>query len=194
MIGIDFNLPLNFGQYAFTDLLKGLANAHRANGFLATDRLSSQKTIRPMCSQIHRQLSSKDFFLFRSIPVYGFRPDNISSEPSRHRNLSEGNAAKTLPLRHTRKCFTQYLSKCKRTSRLENIRRFCPGVDKQSSNTLCQRGLRHSTEPRGLCLGFNNHRFMSFTISMGKISQTQSRSKDTHADGLKRLYTYFYPL
>ena len=193
MIGIDFNLPLNFGQYAFTDLLKGLANAHRANGFLATDRLSSQKTIRPMCSQIHRQLSSKDFFLFRSIPVYGFRPDNISSEPSRHRNLSEGNAAKTLPLRHTRKCFTQYIGKCKRTSRLENICRLRTCFDKQGSKTLCQRRLRNSIEPRGLCFGFNHHRFMSVTISMGKISQTQSRSQGTHADGLKRLYTHVYP-
>jgi len=31
MIGIDFNLPLNFGQYTFTDLLKGLANAYRTD-------------------------------------------------------------------------------------------------------------------------------------------------------------------
>jgi len=193
MIGIDFNLSLNVGQYAFINPLKGLANAFRTYGFLTTNGLSSKETFRQMRSQIRRQSSSKNFFLFRSISVHGFCPDNISSEPSGHRNLSASNAAKTLPLRHMRECFTQYLGKCKRTSKLENIRRFCSGVDKQSSNTLCQRGLRHSTEPRGLCSGFNDHRFMSFTISMGKISQTQSRSKDTHADGLKRLYTRFYP-
>src|SRR3990170_4957651 len=129
MIGFDFNLTLNFGQYTFINPLKGLANACWTDSFLTADRLSSKKTIRPMRSQIQRQLSSKDFFLFRSISVYGFRPDNISSEPSRHRNLSESNADQTLPLRHTRECLTQYIGKCKRASGLEDICRLRTGLD-----------------------------------------------------------------
>ena len=164
MIGIDFNLPLNFGQYTFINLLKGLANAYRSYGFLAIDRLPSQKTIRQMSSQISRQSSGKNFFLFRSIPMQGLCSDNISSEPSRYRGLFAGNAAKTLPLRHMRKCFTQYISIRKRTSRLENICRLLADFDKQSPNALCQRGLRHSTVPRGLCSGFNNHRFMYVSV------------------------------
>ena len=164
MVGIDFNLPLSFGQYTFMDLPKGLAHAHRTDRFLTIGRLPSQKTFRQICSLISRQSSDKNFFLFRPIPLHGFCPDNISSEPSRHRKLSASNAVKTLPLRNMRKCFTQYISKCKRTSRLENIRRFCSGVDKQSPNALYQRGLRHSTEPRGLCSGFNNHRFMYVSV------------------------------
>ncbi len=142
---------------------------------------------------ISRQPSDKNVFLFRSIPVHGVCPDNLSSKPSRHRKLSSSNAAETLPLRHTGKCFAQYIGKCERTSRLENIRRLRTVFDRQSSDTLCQRRLRHSTESRSLCFGFNHHRFMSFTVSMGKISQTQSRSQDTHSDGLKRLYTHVYP-
>ena len=35
MVDIDFNLALNFGQYIFTNSLKGLANALWMNGFLA---------------------------------------------------------------------------------------------------------------------------------------------------------------
>ena len=193
MTGIDFNLPSTFGQYTFLDLLKGLANACWTNSFLTTVRLSPQKTILPMCSTISRQPSGKNVFLFRSIPLYGVCPDNISPEPSRHRSLSSSNAAETLPLRHTRECFTQYIGKCKQKSRLENLRRLRTGFDRQSSNTLCRRRLRRSTEPRGLRVGFNHHRLMSFTISMGKISQAQSRSQGTHAYGLKRLYTHVYP-
>jgi len=192
MIGIDFNLSLNFGQYTFTSLLKGLANAHRTDGFLTTNRISPQKTIRQMCSQIPRQPSNKNFFLFRSIPLYGFCSDNISSEPSGHPNLSTCNAAKTLPLWHTRKYFSQYIGKCKRTSKLENLCRLRADFNKQGSRTLCQRRLWNSIGPRGICSGFNNNRFMSFTIPMGKISQTQSCDKAPHPDGLKRLYTDFY--
>jgi len=193
MIGIDFNLPLEFGQYTFTDLLKGLANACRTDSFLATVRLSSQKTIRQMCSQISRQPSNKNFFLFRSIPVYGVCSDNLSPESSRHRNLSSSNAAETLPLRYTRECFPNHAGEGKRKSRLENLRGLRTNPNRQSPNALRRQRLWHSTEPRGLCSGFNNHRFMSVTFSMGKISQTQSRSQDTHANRLKRLYTHVCP-
>ena len=193
MIVIDFNSPINFGHNTFLDLLKGLANVHRTDCFFTTDKLPAKTRFRQMCSPIPWQSPDKNFFMFRSIPLYGFCSDNISSESSRHRNLPASNAAKTLPLRHSRKYFTQHVSKRKRTSRLENICRLCWTVDKQSSKTLCQRRLRDSTEPRGLCSGFNHHRFMSFAISMGEISQTQSRGKGTHANGLKRLYTIVYP-
>ena len=145
MVGIDFNLPLNFGQYIFIDSLKGLANACWTDSFLTTDRLSAKTQIRQMRSTIPWQPSNKNFFLFRSIPVHGFCSDNLSTESSRHRDLPESIETKTLPLRHTRKCFTQHVSKCKRASRLENIRRLRTDFDRQSSNTLRQRRLRHST-------------------------------------------------
>jgi hypothetical protein len=146
-----------------------------------------------MCPQISRQQSNKNFFLFRSIPVYDFCTNNISAKSSGHRDLSAGNAAKTLPLWHTWECFPNHSCRSKRKSRLENIRGFCTDSDKQSANALRQRRIRPATGPRGLCAGFNNHRFVSFIISMGKISKTQGRSQSTHADGLKRLYTYVYP-
>ena len=193
MSGVDLKLPIDFGRTSFTDSLKGSANVRRANSPLTTVRLPSQKTIRQMRSTVSGQPSNKDFFLSRSISLYGLCSDNLSPESSRYRKLSSSNAAEALSLRDTRECFTQHLGKCQRTSRLENLCRLCKSFDRQSSNTLCQRRLRHSTEPRGLCSGFNNHRFMSFTISMGNISQTQSCGQGTHAYGLKRLYTHVYP-
>jgi hypothetical protein len=193
MIGIDFNWPLTFDQSNFTDLLKGLVNARRTDNLLTTDRLPSQKTIRQVCPPIPWQPSNKNFFLLRSIPMYGFCSDNLSSEPTGHRNLSSSDAAKTLSLRHSRKCLPNHVGKGKRKSRLENLCRLCTHPDKQSPSTLRKRGLRHSTESRSLCFRLDKHRFMSITVSMGKVSQTQSCSQGAHADGLKGLYTNVYP-
>ena len=133
MVVIDFNSLLNFGQYTFIDTLNGLANALRTDCFLTTDRLSAETPIRQMCSTIQRQLPNKNIFLFRSIPLHGICSDNLSSESERHRNLPAGDAAKTLPLRHPRKCFAQHFGKGKRKSRLANICRVRSSFDKQSS-------------------------------------------------------------
>jgi len=193
MIGIDFNLPIKLDQDTFTDFLKGSVNARRQDDFLTTVRLSTQEAVRQMCSPVSRQPSDKIFFLLRSISLYGFCTNNLSPEPPGYRKLPSCNAVKTLSLRHKRECFPNHDSKGKRESSLENLRGLRRGFNNKSQNTLCRRRLRHSTESRGLCAGFNNHRFMYVSVSMGKISQTQSGNQSTHADGLKRLNTHIYP-
>ena len=193
MSGIDFNLPLNFGQCTFIDFLKGLADACRTHSFLTTIRLFTQETIRKMRSTISRQPSRENLFMFRPIPLHGICSDNLPSEPSRHRNLSSDDAAETLPLRHTREYISNHAGKGKRKSRMENLCRLRTNPDNQSPDALRRRRLRHATEPRCLCSGFNHHRFMSVIVSMGKISYTQSCGQDTHSYGLKRLYTNVYP-
>ena len=136
MVGIDLNLPLNFGQYTFIDILKGLASAYRTNSFLTVVRLSAQKDIRQVFTKISRKPSNKNLFMLRSIPVHGFCSDNLTAKPSGHRNLPESDAAKTLSLWNSWKCFSQHSGKGKRKSRLENICRFRTSFDKQGSNTL----------------------------------------------------------
>ena len=134
MSGGDLKLPIDFGRTSFTDSLKGSANVRRANSPLTTVRLPSQKTIRQMRSTVSGQPSNKDFFLSRSISLYGLCSDNLSPE-------SSSNAAEALSLRDTRECFRQHLGKCQRTSRLENLCRLCTDFDSQSQNTLRQRRL-----------------------------------------------------
>src|SRR3990172_5559529 len=143
MIGIDFNLPLNFGQYALIDSLKGLANEYRTDRFLATDRFSSKEAFRQMRATISRQPSNEKFLLFRSISLHGFRPDNISPVTSGHRNMFAGNAAETLPLWYSRQCFPNHSGEGKRKARLEKICGLCTNSDKQSPNALCQRRFWH---------------------------------------------------
>jgi len=188
----DFNSPINFGQITFPTTLKGLANAQGVNNFLTTDRLPAKMPIRQICSSISWQLSDKNFFLLRSIPLYGFCSNNISTEPSGHRNLSASNAFQTLSLWHPWKSFSQHPGQSKRKSRLANICRLRRSVDKHRTEVVYQRSFWPSIEASCLRSGFNNHRFISVTISMGKVSQTQSRSKGANANGPERLYTLFY--
>ena len=192
MTVIDFNSLVDFGQIIFMPTSKGLANVHRTNSFLTTDRLPAKTRIRQMCSPASRQLSNTNFLLSQPISLYGFCSDNISTEPSGHRNLSASDAVQTLPLWHPRKGFSQYSGQGKRKPRLANLCRLRAGADKHCSKAVRQRRLRRTIEKSCLRTRFNDHRFMSVTFSMGKVSQKQSCSQGTHANGSKRLYTLFY--
>jgi len=193
MVVVDLNSHIDFGQKTFTANRKGVANVYGTNCFFTTNRLSTETSIRQERPAIPRQLSNEDLFMFRSVSLHGFRSDNISAESSGYRDMPAGNAIQALPLWYSRKRVTQHIGECERKSRLENIRGLHTDLNKQSSNTLRQRRLRHSTESRSLCFRFNNHRSMFVTVSMGKISPAQSRRQDTHADGPQRLYTDVYP-
>ena len=193
MVVVDLNSDIHFGQKTFTANRKGWASVYGTNCFLATNRLSTETSIRQECPTIPRQLSNEDLFMFRSVSMHGFCSDNISAESSGYRDMPAGNAIQALPLRYSRKRVTQHIGECERKSRLENIRGLRTDLNKQSSSTLRQRRLRHSTESRSLCFRFNNHRSMFVTVSMGKISPAQSRRQGPHADGPQRLYTNVYP-
>jgi hypothetical protein len=193
MVGIDFNSSVNFGQYTFTDSLKGLANARWTDCFLATDGLPAQETIRQVCLSLPRQLSNKDFFLFRSVPMYGIRSANVPTEPSRYRNLSTSNATQALSLWHPRKHLTNHSGQSKRKSQLENLCRLRPSADREGAKALRQRRFCHSAKTHCVCSRFNNHRFVPVSVSMGKVSQVQSRSQSTRVNGPQGLYTLFYP-
>ena len=145
MAVIDFNSPIDFGQTTFVETLKGLANARWANCFLTTDGSPAETRIRQMRSAISRQLPSKNFFLLRSIPLYGFCPDNISPEPSGHRNLPASHAIQAVPLRHSREGFSQHSGKGKRKSRLANLCRLRTIADKHRPKAVRRRGLCGTT-------------------------------------------------
>ncbi len=160
MLGIDLKLPIDLGRNTFSKFLKGLADVHRTNRFLATIRLSSQETFRQVRSQIRRQSSNKNLFLFRPIPLHGLCSDNLSPVSSGHRGVSAGNAGETLSLRYSRNCVAQYIGKCERTSRLENIRRLRTGVNKQSPRAL------YANEDFGIQLNREVYALDSTTIDL----------------------------
>lgn len=85
------------------------------------------------------------FILLKRHPrkLNGFCPNNVSAEPPGHRDVSVGNAIQALSLWDSRKCVTQHIGECERTSRLENIRRFRTNLNKSQLTTPgCRRARR----------------------------------------------------
>ena len=192
MVGIDLKLPIVFADNTFNFLLKGRTGVHWANNFLSTFRLSAEETIRQMCTKISRQLSDKIIFMLRPISFNVFRTNYQSQKPSRHRNISSGNGAKTLSLRFPLEYISNHFSKGKRKSPLANIRRLRSYINQQGTKSLCQRLSRFFDRQRSLCSGFNNHRLMPDIVSVGKLSQAKSSRKTSYTDEPKRLYSYIY--
>lgn len=86
----------------------------------------------------------------------------------------------------------QYISGCKRTTRLANIRRLRPDSCQYSQTIVRGRGYRCRLEKYGVRTGFNYHRFMPFAFSLGTFSKTQSRSQNAYADRYPWFNTCFY--
>ena len=192
MVGVDLKLPIVFADNTFNFLLKGRTGVHWANNFLSTFRLSAEETIRQMCTKISRQLSDKILLLLRPISFNVFRTNYQSQKPSRHRNISSCNGAKTLSLRLSLEHISNHFSKGKRKSPLANIRRLRSHINRQSTKSLCQRLSRFFDRQRSLCSGLNDYRLVPDIVSMGKLSQAKSSSKASYANEPKRLYTYIY--
>ena len=192
MVGVDLKLPIVFADNTFNFLLKGRTGVHWANNFLSTFRLSAEETIRQVCTKISRQSSDKIFLMLRPISFDVFRTNYQSQKPSRHRNISSCNGAKTLSLWLSLKYISNHFSKSKRKSPLANIRRLRSHINKQGTKPLCQRLSRFFDRQRSLCSGLNDYRLVPDIISMGKLSQAKSSSKASYANEPKRLYTYIY--
>ena len=192
MVGIDLKLPIVFADNTFNFLLKGRTGVHWANNFLSTFRLSAEETIRQVCTKISRQSSDKIFLMLRPISFDVFRTNYQSQKPSRHRNISSCNGAKTLSLWLPLKYISNHFSKSKRKSPLANIRRLRSHINKQGTKPLCRRLSRFFDRQRSLCSGLNDYRLVPDIVSMGKLSQAKSSSKASYANEPKRLYTYIY--
>jgi hypothetical protein len=193
MVVIDFNSPLQFGSNTFVSSWKDLANAFGTHRFLATAGLSAQAHLRPVCSALSGQSPHLDLLLLRSISLHGLCPDNLSSKPSRHRDLSMSPAIEAVSLRHSWNRIPQYSGQSQRTTRLAHLRRFRPCADRPGANAVCRRRLRRSIGSRGVCPRLDHHRFVSDLISMGHLSSAQSRRQDPYADGPARLDPQYYP-
>ena len=148
MVGIDLKLPIVFADNTFNFLLKGRTDVHWANNFLSTFRLSAEETIRQVCTKISRQSSDKIFLMLRPISFDVFRTNYQSQKPSRHRNISSCNGAKTLSLWLPWKSFSQQFSQRQREKKLANISGFRTSPDRSSQMRLSSGRQNSRTEKR----------------------------------------------
>ena len=167
----DLNSPV---EYSHFELTKGAANVYRTNRLCATDGFASIVRISQMRSTVSRQLQSKEFLMFGPVPDYGFCVTYLQGKPAGHRILLSGNGATALSYGHSEQGFPKYPGPCQRKQGLAHLRRLCSSVDWDCPQSLSQRRLRGTTEANSLCIRFHHHRPMSFTLSLGTVSEKQS--------------------
>jgi len=189
--GIDLKSKVYFSHSCLI-IQKGLANEYWANNLFTTIGFPSQTTTRQRYSTIPWQLPDQNILLFRSVPVYDVCSDHLPPESKGYRNVFTSHAKQTLSLRISWQHGSCQFGQGQRESRLANLCRLCSGVDCQSQKALCPRRLWPSFKADHLCLRFDNHRLMFDIISMGKVSQTQSRHKTAYSHGPERLYPLLY--
>src|SRR5712691_1192827 len=85
------------------------------------------------------------------------------------------------------------VGRCERSSRLANLRRLCAGFDRHGSAALRARSDRRRSGSDSICVGLHDHRLVPRFISVGEVSQTQSRRQDAHLVGPAWQYPHVYP-
>jgi len=192
MIVFDSKSAITNGLIRCTFAHKGLADEYRPNNFLANHGLHSQASFQSMRPSLSRQSPRAEIFVLRSIPVHGFRTTDVQIT-SRHRNLPACDEAKTVPCGLPRQHRQEYAGRCQRKTPVADICRLRTDTHCQGTNIISRRQLWHRSQKYHLRTRLNNHRLVSDVIPMGTVSQTQKRRQGAYADGLKRLYTLFYP-
>jgi hypothetical protein len=125
----DYFLHVNVISDVYFDpfpFFKGSKGEYIKDTFFPNHGLSSKVSLRQMCKAIRRRLQSSFLFLYPPVLLHGICSINIQRKPSRYRSLSQCHAQQTLPYRPPRPNRTQYIGRCKRTTRLANIRRLRP--------------------------------------------------------------------
>jgi hypothetical protein len=185
----DFNFFFPIGHNLPITDRKGMANALRTNHFLSVNELSSQTRIQQMRSPISRRTLDSKLFVFRSIPLHGLRPTDLSGESSRYRNMPASHAAQALSRGDTEQSFSKHVGRCQRETGLAHLCRLRSGVDPNRQTIVYGRGFRTATQPDCLCLGFHDNRSVSLPFSVGLFSATQRRHQTPYRDGSARLYS-----
>ena len=171
---------------------KGMVNEYWSDDFCSGHGVSSSIRIFQMCRAISRQLQSKRLYLSGSISLPGLCPINISGEPAGYRSLPAGSARQTLPYGHSRESLPQHPGLRQRDQGLAHLRRFCPSAYPDRPQALRQRRLWGKTGAHRLRPGFQHHRFMSFSLSLGQVQKEQGGSENPYPAGLSRQYTHLH--
>src|SRR3989339_710216 len=132
---------------------------------------------------------SETVFVLGSISMYGLCPTNISGEPSGHRNLFADDEAKVVSCRSARGDSKKHAGQRQQQTRLENLCGLCSDTDPKSKEVIRGQRFWRRTQAGRLRAGRDSNRFMPFLVSVGEVSQGQSRGEITYSFGFTREYT-----
>jgi len=189
MVFIDLKFSENSG-YPSISTWKGGTYEFGKNRLCSTVQISAYLRVSSMRPTLRGHLQSADLFLLGSILVHGFCSIDLSRKSSRHRSVSSRPTRKTLPHGNPQPHFPKYLSLYQRKSRLADLCRFCPRTHSTGSGVISPGRLRCGTGANRVRSRLHHHRFMSFSISLGSIPQTQRSCEITHPPGSARQHPH----
>src|SRR5208337_4587717 len=98
------------------------------NDFCSTDGPASTRRVSPLRGSLPWRLQGTEFFLLRSIPVFGLCPAHLSRESARHRNLLARASVATLSHGFSGLRLTQHSGQRQSAARLAYLRRLRPSA------------------------------------------------------------------
>src|SRR5271157_5354435 len=123
MSKIDLNSDVLFGH--FESCRRGV-HEQWPNDFCSTDGLASAHRVSPLRGSLPGRLQGTEFFLPRSIPLFGFCAAHLSRESARHRNLLARTSVAALSHGLSRRHLAQHPGQRQPAARLAHLRRLCP--------------------------------------------------------------------
>ena len=84
--GLDLNLRSCF-RHPAGKALAGGGDEHRCAGVRSSHKASTADHVSPLRRSSQRHSQSRSILVFRSVPLHGVRPTDVSREPARYRSL-----------------------------------------------------------------------------------------------------------
>ena len=164
-------------------LWKGITYEFRSTCLFPSHCSSIYADFQVMCKTLSGKLQSKKFYLSRSISLYGLCTDDFSRKSARYRILPQSPKEQTLSYGNPRRHFPKYVGKCKQSSRLENLFRFCSNTYSNSSSLICRPGIRFRIGKYSLCFGFFDHRSLFERFPLGTFPKSQGSHQTSYTIG-----------
>jgi len=146
-----------------------------------------------MRATLPKQLQNQEIFMLRSIPMHGIRPTHISRKLVRYSSVPESDAIQTLSHGHSRAYCQKHLGRCKRGTRLADLRRFRSSTHRQGKTPLRKRRLWRRIGLNRLCTRLNNNRSLPLLVPVSSISKNQGRDKNAYLVKYAWQYPRVYP-
>ena len=129
---------------------------------------------------LSRRCAPSGLLLPRPVFGDGLCSADLPRESPRHRSLPGFYARQVVPhgLPGTRDALDT--GRRQRGARLAHLCRLRPCADCHGTTAVCRRSARRGPRSSAICAEFDNHRSLSFGISVGQVPQAQGRGEDAH--------------
>src|SRR5437868_12411837 len=166
-----------------------MAHESGPHRLLAVDQLSSRPGVSSLRRALSGRLPAARPHLLGPVLGHGLCPVDLSRKSARHRSLFGFVAGQAVSPGIPWQGGALDPGRCQRVAGLANLRRLRPAADRDRAQIVYARahGRRSGREP--VRSGFDDHRSVSGTVSLGPVPAAQGGRQDAHAAGPARQYS-----